>query len=101
MRVLIAEDDPTTALTLQIILQKAGYDVVLTRNGKEAWQALQCEDAPKLAILDWMMPEMSGFDVCRNLRGIHENIRTYVVFLTAKRSEEDISAALDAGPMIT
>ncbi len=97
MKVLIAEDDPTTADILQITLQKAGYDVAVTRDGKEAWQALQRDDPPKLVILDWMMPHMSGFEVCRNLRAKHENSRTYVIFLTVKRGEEDISAALGAG----
>jgi PAS domain S-box-containing protein len=97
MRVLISEDDPSTAQILQLTLQKAGYDVVVTRDGKEAWQELQRDDPPKLVILDWMMPRMSGFEVCRNLRANHENIRTYVIFLTVKRGEEDISAALGAG----
>ncbi len=97
MRVLIAEDDPATAKFLKITLQKAGYDVVVTYDGRAAWQALQGDDAPKLAILDWMMPIMSGYEVCRNLRETHEDIRTYVIFLTAKRGEGDICAALDAG----
>lgn len=60
MRILIAEDDLTSRIALAGILKKAGYDVVSTANGVEAWQELQQPDAPKLAILDWMMPEPHG-----------------------------------------
>ncbi len=60
MKVLIAEDDPVSALVLTKTLMKWGHKVVGTKNGAEAWQALQEEDAPRVAILDWMMPAMEG-----------------------------------------
>jgi DNA-binding response OmpR family regulator len=97
MNVLVAEDQPSVAQMLRIMLQNAGYGVVLAGDGKEAWAALQRRDAPKLAILDWMMPGMTGFEVCRKLRQTNESIRTYVIFLTAKTAKEDIVSALDAG----
>ena len=99
MKVLIAEDDKLCAKTLKFILRAAGYDVILAQNGNEAWQILQHESAPKLVILDWMMPGMSGIDVLRKLRGkeTNENTRTCVIMLTVKSNQEDIQTAREAG----
>ena len=69
MRVLIAEDDPVSRRLLEIKLRQWGHEVLVARNGDEAWQALQQEDAPQLAILDWMMPGMDGVQICREVRG--------------------------------
>ena len=68
MKILIAEDDATSRMILKAILTKWEYEVVETRNGEEAWQTLQKEDAPRLVILDWVMPGMSGEKICRKLR---------------------------------
>lgn len=57
-----------TRRVLETALTKQGYGVVVTCNGDEAWEALQQEDAPPLAILDWMMPEIDGVEVCRRVR---------------------------------
>jgi CheY-like chemotaxis protein len=56
VRILIAEDDPISRRLLEVTLRKWGYEVVVTNDGAEAWQALQAEGAPTFAILDWMMP---------------------------------------------
>ena len=99
MKVLIAEDDKFCATTIKFILESAGYDVILAQNGIEAWQNLQHESAPKLVILDWMMPGMSGIDVLRKLRDkeTNENTHTYVIMLTVKTSQEDMQTAREAG----
>ncbi|MGH9352269.1 MAG: GGDEF domain-containing protein [Terriglobia bacterium] len=97
MRVLIAEDDPVSRRVLQAHLVKWGYDVVATRNGQEAWDALQADDCPKLAILDWMMPSMDGVEVVRHLRAKISSTYIYVLLLTAKGQKEDIVAGLEAG----
>ena len=68
MKVLIAEDDRTSRMILKAILIKWEYEVVETSNGDEAWQALQKDDAPRLVIVDWVMPGMSGEQICRKLR---------------------------------
>ena len=68
MRVLIAEDDRINRRLLEVSLSEWGYEVVVTQNGAEAWQVLQREDAPSLAILDWMMPELDGAAVCELVR---------------------------------
>lgn len=97
VRVLIAEDDPVSRRVLQAHLTKWGYEVQATRDGQEAWEALQADDCPQLAILDWMMPSMDGVDVVRKLRMRESPAYVYVLLLTAKGQKEDIVAGLDAG----
>jgi DNA-binding response OmpR family regulator len=96
MRILIAEDSLVSRRLLQSLLAKWGYDVVTTVDGREAWEALQQEDAPHVAILDWMMPEMDGVEVCRRARmaGIKP---LYILLLTARENTEDIINGLQAG----
>jgi two-component system cell cycle response regulator len=96
-RVLIAEDDSTTRRKLEGLLSKLGYDVIVTRNGTEAWEALQRDDAPSLAILDWMMPVMSGVDICRQLRSSGARPYIYVIILTARDEPPDLIKAMEAG----
>lgn len=97
MKVLIAEDDRTSRMILKAILAKWGYEVVETANGDEAWQVLQKDDAPRLAIVDWVMPGMSGELICRKLRETKPPRPTYIILLTSKRDKEDIVRGLDAG----
>ncbi|HEX8138839.1 MAG TPA: response regulator transcription factor [Pyrinomonadaceae bacterium] len=97
MRILIAEDDAETNRLLKALLAKWGYEVVSTRDGAEAWEALQATDAPSLIILDVMMPYLSGIEVCRRVRQMPGRDTTYVILLTAKTSKEDTVAGLAAG----
>lgn len=97
MRILIAEDDYTSRTVLSGVLKKGGYDVMVTVNGAEAWDALQKPDAPVLIILDWMMPEMDGPDVVRRVRALQTDRPPYIIMLTSKGDKVDIIAGLDAG----
>jgi two-component system, cell cycle response regulator len=97
VRVLIAEDDSTSSLVLERALAKWGYDVVMTTNGEAALDALLSPEAPPLAILDWMMPELDGVEVCRRLRAIETPQPIYVIILTARSGTQDIVVGLDAG----
>jgi DNA-binding response OmpR family regulator len=97
MKILIAEDDPVSRRLLQAALVKWGYDVVVTANGTEAWQALQNPDAPSLLILDWLMPEMDGIEVCREARQSPDHKSAYIILLTSRGSKDDIVNGLDAG----
>jgi phosphoserine phosphatase RsbU/P len=97
MRILIAEDDLTSRTVLTAVLKKQGHEVTITVNGAEAWQAMQQPDAPKLAILDWMMPEMDGLEVVRRVRALQTDRPPYIIMLTAKGEKADIIAGLDAG----
>ncbi len=97
MRILIAEDDFTSRRLLEAVLAKWGYDVVSARDGHEAWEKLQSVDAPKLAVLDWMMPKMDGIEVCYRLRQMEKTIPTYIILLTARDGKKDIVKGLEAG----
>lgn len=97
MKVLIAEDDPVSRKLLQVNLEKWGYEVVVCQDGRQAWDTLQEPDAPCLALLDWMMPGKDGAQLCREIRQQEGRPYVYLVLLTAKASQEDMIAGLDAG----
>jgi len=97
MKVLIAEDDAVSRRMLESALMKWGYEVVLARDGTEAWQILQSAEAPQLAILDWQMPGMDGLEVCRKVRSREETPYTYIILLTARDQKEDVLTGMDAG----
>jgi DNA-binding response OmpR family regulator len=96
MKTLIAEDDPVSRVFLELSLIKWGYEVIVTCDGSEAWEALQHE-APPIAILDWMMPGIDGVEVCRRARAIQTPTPTYLILLTAKSEKEEIVEGLEAG----
>ena len=97
MKILVAEDDLVTRRMLQAYLVKWGYEVVMVEDGQQAWQILQQENAPRLALLDWMMPEMDGMSVCREVRRLEIQPYIYLILLTARKYHEDIIAGLEAG----
>ncbi len=97
MKVLIADDDDVLRHILQTQLTKWGYDVVEARNGLEAWRLLNGNDAPKLAILDWIMPGMDGVEVCKEIRKREDHPYIYLLLLTAKHKKEDVIAGMEAG----
>ena len=97
MRVLVAEDDRVSRAILKLNLEKWGYEVVVCTDGLQAWSELQKPDAPRMAILDWMMPGMDGIQVCQAVRGRSEQPYVYVLLLTAKSLKEDLLAGLNAG----
>ena len=97
MRILIAEDDITSRALLKYMLTKWGYEVFVTKDGNEAWEALHAEDAPRFAILDWMMPGLDGVEVCRKVRQLDVSNPTYIILLTSRTSKKDIIAGLEAG----
>jgi DNA-binding response OmpR family regulator len=96
MKILIAEDEKITRTMLEHKLNNWGYTVESTADGNEAWETLQQKDAPKLILLDWMMPGMDGIDICRRLKK-EPQTPSYVILLTSLNHEEDIVAGLDAG----
>jgi len=97
MKILIAEDDLTSRTVLTEMLIKHGYEVTATVNGAEAWLAMQQPDAPLIAILDWMMPEIDGLEVCRRVRALKSDQPPHIIILTARGEKADIIAGLVAG----
>jgi len=99
MKILIAEDDSTSRRILEAALTKWGHDIVSVADGAEAWEKLQDADAPKLAILDWIMPSIEGVEICRKLRENKkdEEQYTYLILLTSKGSKENIISGMEAG----
>jgi len=97
MRVLAAEDNPVFLSMLKAMLSRWGYDVVAARDGDEAWQVLQSENPPQLAILDWMMPGKDGPELCRRVRQLCREPYTYILLLTARTESQDLVDGMEAG----
>ena len=95
--ILIAEDDRISRRLLEATLAKWGYRVIAVTDGVEALRVLQGEDAPSLAILDWMMPGMEGPEVCRRVRELPHRPYTYIVLLTARTQQGDLLRGLKSG----
>jgi len=97
MKILIAEDDETSRLLLETTLSRWGHEVVSTKDGQQAYNALLEKDGPKLAILDWMMPYLDGVEICRKARLESTIQHLYIVMLTTRNTVDDITEALDSG----
>jgi CheY-like chemotaxis protein len=97
MKVLIAEDEPDSRQLLQIMVGRWGYEAMPVCDGAEAWEALQQEDAPTLALLDIMMPRMDGLEVCRRAKEKRTAAPVYIIMLTAKTLPKEVVSGLEAG----
>jgi diguanylate cyclase (GGDEF)-like protein len=97
MKILVAEDDPVTRRLLKLSLGRWQYEVALVTDGTQALEILLGEDAPRLAILDWVMPGVEGIEICRELRRRPQGSYTYALLLTSKSRKEDVLKGLEAG----
>jgi len=96
IHILIIEDDPSVQRVLNRTLRKEGYEVVVASNGSEGLRLAE-EISPALVICDWMMPGISGLEVCRQLKANVQLSTTFFIMLTARKSLDDRVAGLDAG----
>jgi diguanylate cyclase (GGDEF)-like protein len=99
VRILIADDSIVSRHLLDATLRKWGYEVVIACDGTEAWNILQSEDPPNIAVLDWVMPGLTGPEVCKRVR-LHARekaIYTYILLLTSKSQREDLIEGMEAG----
>jgi len=96
-RILIAEDDTLSRRMLELALRADCYEIVSTVDGGEAWEVLQKPGAPRLAILDWMMPVIDGVEVCTRARQLFTQDPPYLILLTAKDRTEDVVKGLESG----
>jgi two-component system cell cycle response regulator len=97
MKILVADDDVVSCRLIEMSVRRWGYDAVVAKDGLEASQILHCPGAPKLAILDWMMPGLDGIELCRELRKADADCYTYILLLTGKRNKSDVVQGLEAG----
>lgn len=95
--ILVAEDDDVSRRLLEVTLTKWGYRVKSCVSGSAALEALARPGAPQIAILDWMMPDLDGTEVCRRIRATPSRENTYLILLTAKQELADIVEGLGAG----
>jgi two-component system cell cycle response regulator len=96
-RILIAEDDPVSCRVLRAVLEKWKYQVVVATDGLEAFRILEADDAPSLAVLDWMMPGMEGPEVCRRVRQQLGRPYVYILLLTGRSLKGDLLRGLALG----
>jgi DNA-binding response OmpR family regulator len=94
--VLIADDEPNIVISLEFLLEQAGYQVLVAHDGQEALEAIQ-RQPPDLVLLDVMLPRLSGFDVCQKIRENPQWQHMRIVMLTAKGREVEISKGLALG----
>ena len=97
MRILIADDDRLSTTMLGRTLEQWGFEVVVAHDGAAAWQAIVADKPPALAILDWMMPQIDGIDLCRRVRATALGSPVYLILLTARNSRAYLVAGLEAG----
>ena len=97
MKILIADDDRISRRLMERTLQKSGYDVITVADGKHAIDELSRADGPRLALIDWMMPQLNGPALCREIRSRSNEAYIYILLLTANELNEDVVIGLEAG----
>lgn len=98
MKVIIADDEPVSRRMVRESLQRWGYDAVEAADGLTAWHEMQSESPPRMAVVDWMMPELDGLEFCRKIREREQyQPYTYIILLTGKTRKEDTIRGLEAG----
>ncbi len=95
-KVLIVDDDPSILLSLEFLMVKQGYQVFIARNGTEALEIVEAQ-APHVIVLDVMMPDLDGYDVCQFVRRRAEWNYIRILFLSAKSKQEDVDRGLRLG----
>ena len=96
-RVLIADDDVIARRFLESAVSQSGYEVTAVSSGDEAWRVLSSRDVPTIAVLDWMMPGLTGLELCQKARAANLPVPPYLIVLTSRGETGDIVEALRAG----
>lgn len=95
-KILLVDDEPNILLSLDFLMRKNGFQVLLARNGTEAFELLHAE-IPDLVILDIMMPDVDGYQICQLIKSDERFKKVKVIFLSAKSKESDIAKGLELG----
>jgi len=97
MKILVADDDIVYRTLMEGLLSQWGYDVAVAPNGLEAWEVIKSDEPPNIAIVDWMMPEMDGFELCRKVREDHTIQNLYLLLFTGSYKKQEIIKVLVVG----
>jgi len=95
-KILVVDDDPYILMSLEFLMKKAGYQVMIARNGTEALESIE-HNKPALVLLDIMMPDVDGYSICGHIKANPALSDIIVVFLSARSKEADIQKGLDLG----
>lgn len=95
-KILVADDEPNIVISLEYLMKREGYTVLVARDGQEALDTI-ARDKPDLVLLDVMMPKKSGFEVCQAVRANEELQTTKILMLTAKGRDTDVAKGLALG----
>lgn len=96
MKVLIVDDEPNIVMSLDFLMRKAKYQVFIARNGTEALE-LANKEQPDLMLLDIMMPDIDGYEVCKRVKENTSTENCKVIFISAKSKESDIQKGMEMG----
>jgi DNA-binding response OmpR family regulator len=97
MRILVVEDDPVTARIVFKLSSSWGYDPVIVRDGREAAKIFEGEVAPRIVLLNWILPDLDGPEVCKKIRATRRGRAAHIIMLTARAGDSDVIAAIEAG----
>jgi DNA-binding response OmpR family regulator len=96
IKVLIADDEPAILMSLEFLMRKNGFEVYIARNGAEALQLLGVH-TPDVVLLDIMMPDIDGYELCEHIRSQEKTRQTKVIFISAKSRKVDIEKGMEVG----
>ncbi|GCD77571.1 hypothetical protein JCM31826_10530 [Thermaurantimonas aggregans] len=96
IKILIVDDEPAIIMSLDFLIRKAGYQLFIARNGQEALD-IAASEHPHIAVLDIMMPDVDGFEVCRRIKAQPDTSDVRIIFLSAKSKQEDVERGLAMG----
>ena len=97
MKILVCDDDKTALTRTDLMLKKLGYETIPLSSAHDALMMLCAPHPPKMAVLDWTMPEYGGLEICRRVRLRSTPISTYILILTSKNKPENLEEAFEAG----
>lgn len=95
-KILVVDDDPYILLSLEFLMKKNGFDVMVARNGHEALELVE-KQVPDIVLLDIMMPDVDGYAICKHIKSSKKLKDAKVVFMSAKSKESDIQKGYDLG----
>jgi DNA-binding response OmpR family regulator len=95
-KILVVDDDPYILMSLEFLMKKNGYEVMVARNGEEALDILNTS-IPDIVLLDIMMPDVNGYDICKHIKSTNNLKNSKVIFMSAKTKDSDIKKGYELG----